>query len=129
MIRPSVLRAAAAAIIALGAGAAAALIQCSNDEGMDGDGWTLGLLFMFGAAVVATVLAHRWWLLWIGLVVSLPWISLVNCVVDDPTSDGMQYLYIPIEAVVTAALVVVGFIVDRMAAVAGRTGPAGSRRS
>ena len=84
---------------------------------------------MSGAAVVATVLARRWWLLWIGLVVSLPWISLVNCVVDDPTSDGMQYLYIPIEAIVTAGLVVVGFIVDRMAAVAGRTGPAGSRHS
>jgi hypothetical protein len=114
--RSPALRTGAAAILALGAGLVAALIQCSDDEGMDGSGWSRGLLVLFGASIITTVLAHRWWLLWIALVLVLPWISLVLCVVDDPTSDGMEFLYIPIEATVTAALALTGFVVSRIAA-------------
>jgi hypothetical protein len=107
---------------ALSAGVLTALIQCSEDEGMSGEGWTVGLILIFAATAVATLLAHRWWGLWVAVTLAPPWISLVNCVSDDPTSDGLEVLYIPVEAVVTVVTVVVAFAIHRLASVSSRSG-------
>jgi hypothetical protein len=111
-------RAASRAVVAfagaLGAGVATALIQCSSDEGMDGGGWNVGLLLLLVGTVVATLLAHRWWALSVALALAPPWISLVNCVSNDPTSDGMEVFYYPLEAAVTVVAVVVAFIAHRV---------------
>jgi hypothetical protein len=114
VIQTSAPRAVVAFVTALGAGVITALIQCTDDEGMYGNGWTVGLLLLSAGVVAATLLAHRWWTLWAALAFVPPWISLVDCVSNDPTSDGLEPLWYPIEAVFTLLVVVVGFVTHRV---------------
>lgn len=121
MIRTSAPRAVLAAAAAVAAGLVTAQIQCSGTEGMDGDGWTKGVVLIAGAVAIATLLAHRWWSLWAFVALTPVWVSLVDCVSNDPTSDGMEVLYYPTEAVFTAGVVVMAFAIHR--AMSGRSAP------
>ena len=93
MTHPSAPRAVAASAAALAAGLVTAQIQCSNDEGMEGGGWTVGVLLLLAGTVTATLLAQRRWGLWVFVALGPTWISLVDCVANDPTSDGLEVLY------------------------------------
>jgi hypothetical protein len=112
MVGTSAPRAIVAFAVCLGAGIFAASTQCSATEGMDG-GWDRGALLIIVAAAVATVLFRRWWLLWVAVALTPAWISLVDCVVNDPTSDGLEIFWYPIEAILTAVVVVIAFGIDR----------------
>jgi len=115
MIRTTAPRATVAFAVSLGAGVFAASTQCSETEGMGG-GWARGALLIIVAVAVGTALFRRWWLLWVAVAVTPAWISLVDCVVNDPTSDGLEIFWYPIEATLTALAVVIAFTVDRVCA-------------
>jgi hypothetical protein len=112
MIQMSVPRAIVAFAVSLGGGLFAASTQCSETEGMDG-GWGRAALLIIVAVAVATVMSHRWWILWVAVALTPASISLVDCVVNDPTSDGMEIFWYPIGAILAALVVVMAFVINR----------------
>jgi flagellar biosynthesis protein FliQ len=112
MIQTSVPRAIVAFAVSLGAGVFAASTQCSETEGMDG-GWSRAALLIIVAVAVATVMSHHWWLLWVAVALTPASISLVDCVVHDPTHDGLEIFWYPIEAILAALVVVIAFAINR----------------
>jgi hypothetical protein len=112
----STLKVTGAAVVALGVGVVAALHQCSDDEGMTSERWNPTLLLLAAGIVGATLLAHRPWALWVALAFVPPWISLVDCVANDPTPDGLEVFWVPTEAVVTGIAGALAFALHRVLA-------------